>query len=84
MQSVYYLNTNEINNEFINAIKLLFTGKNIEITVTEVPEETEYLLGNKANSKRLLKSVENINNGLNLKDLNLDQLKKQISEKTIN
>jgi len=76
MQSIYYLNTNEIDNEFISAIKTLFSGKNIEITITEVPDETEYLLSNKANSKRLLKSIENINKGINLKVLDLEQIKK--------
>jgi hypothetical protein len=76
MQSIYYLNTNEINNEFLNSLKTLFSGKNIQITVTEVPDETDYLLSNKANSKRLLKSVENINKGLGLKELDLEQLKR--------
>ncbi len=81
MQSVYYLNTNEINNDFINVIKLLFTGKNIEITITEVPDETEYLLNNNANSKRLLKAIDNINKGINVNEINLELLKKQIDEK---
>ncbi len=81
MQSVYYLNTNEINNDFINVIKLLFTGKNIEITITEVPDETEYLLNNNANSKRLLKAIDNINKGINVNEIDLEHLKKQIDEK---
>ena len=83
MHSIYYLNTNELNSKFIETIKLLFSGKNIEITITEVPDETEYLLKNETNSKRLLHSVENIHKGLNLNELDLGQLKKQIDEKVI-
>ncbi len=43
MNAVYYLNTNEINENFINSVKSLYKDKNIEIIINETQDETEYL-----------------------------------------
>ena len=83
MQSVYYLNTEEINIDFINSVKSLFSGKNIEITINEMIDETDYLLKSKKNAQRLLKSVDNINKGKNLEEIDIEFLKRQIDEKII-
>ncbi len=65
MYSTYRLNANELNNNFLDGLKEMFKDKNIEITVTEY-EETEYLLGNDANKKRLLEAIDNVNSRKNL------------------
>jgi len=81
MQSVYYLNTGELNLDFLQTIKMLFDNKNIQITINECIDETEYLMQSPANAKRLMQSVNNINNGKNLVEMDINQLKKMAYEK---
>ncbi len=73
MYTVYRLNANELNNQFIEALKTLFKDKDIEITVSEV-DETAYLLQSKANRERLLQAVQHINDQQNLIEVPLDML----------
>jgi hypothetical protein len=61
MQTVYHLRTNELDNQFLEALKTLFKDKTIEIIVTEV-DETAYLLHLDANRERLLQAIEHVNN----------------------
>jgi antitoxin YefM len=65
MQTVYHLRTNELDNQFLEALKTLFKDKTIEIIVTEV-DETAYLLHSDANRERLLQAIKHVNNGDNL------------------
>ncbi len=43
MYTVYRLNVNELNNQFVEILKMLFRDKEIEIVVSEI-DETAYLL----------------------------------------
>jgi len=65
MYTTYRLNVNELNNNFIKAVKQLFKDKDIEITVTDF-DETEYLLSSPENKKRLLEAIDDVNNRRNL------------------
>jgi len=67
MQTVYRLRANELNQQFLDALKTLFEDKEIEIIVTEV-DETAYLMQSEANRKRLLEAVEAVAYGRNLSD----------------
>jgi antitoxin YefM len=67
MQTVYRLRANELNQQFLDALKTLFEDKEIEIIVTEV-DETAYLMQSEANRKRLLEAVEAVTYGRNLVD----------------
>jgi len=58
MYSVYRLNVNELNSQFIESLKALFKPKDIEIIVSEI-DETAYLLQSEANRQRLLQAIEN-------------------------
>ncbi|MGC8493008.1 MAG: hypothetical protein ACP5SH_14860 [Syntrophobacteraceae bacterium] len=73
MNSVYRLNANELDEKFIQSLKALFKDKDIEIVVSEV-DETAYLLRSGANKERLLKAIENIENGENLVEAQMDDL----------
>lgn len=73
MQTTYRLNANELNDQFLDALKSLFRDKEIEIVVSEV-DETTYLLQSEANRKRLMESIENINLGKNLVEISPDML----------
>ncbi|MCA9997904.1 MAG: hypothetical protein KDE56_19225 [Anaerolineales bacterium] len=62
MQTVYRLNADELNNQFLEALKTLFKDKEIEIVVTEV-DETAYLFQSEANKQRLLSAIQNVKQG---------------------
>ncbi len=73
MHTTYRLYANELDSDFIEALKTLFKDKEIEIIVSEV-DETAYLLQSEANKKRLLQAVQNIDNQQNLVEVSLDKL----------
>ena len=63
MTTSLHLNVNELTPEIIQAIKLAFKNKNIEIVISEVKDETEYLVSNSANKVHLEKSLAEIESG---------------------
>lgn len=73
MQTVYRLNANELDTQFLEALKLLFRDKTVEIVVTTL-DETDYLIKSEANHKRLKEAIENVNKGTNLVTVDLDAL----------
>lgn len=86
MQTMYRLHTSELDERLLNAIKLLFEDKVIEIKVTDTGfveqngvsegeskmDETAYLLRSPANRKYLLEAIEYINRGQPLIEANFD------------
>jgi antitoxin YefM len=75
MELTYRLNANELNEEFLNTIKKLYKGKELEVTVQVKEDETEYLLKSEANRTQLLKAVKDVKNRKNLRALNMEKLK---------
>lgn len=73
MQTVYRLNANELDENFLAGLKATFKDQEIEIIVYGV-DETAYLMASAANRSRLLQAVENIKQRTNLVEINLDQL----------
>lgn len=73
MVTTYRLRADELDQDFIEALKTLFKDKEIEIIVSEV-DETAYLLQSEANKERLLQAVQNINNQQKLVEVPLDDL----------
>ena len=80
MQTTYYLNTAELDTNFLDSLKNLFPNKKIEITVVESSDETDYLFENPANKDHLVKAAENVNSGNNLQEMDLKMLKQLIDE----
>lgn len=78
MYSLYRLNTDELSNDFVDALKRLFPHKTIEISVCEsegaASDETTYLLADPANRLRLLEAIENVANRRDLVTVKLDDL----------
>lgn len=70
MYTTYRLHINELDTNFIEALKVLFKDKEVEIIVSEI-DETAYLFQSVANKQRLLQAVENINNQENLVEVTL-------------
>ncbi|GHV94491.1 hypothetical protein AGMMS50293_08110 [Spirochaetia bacterium] len=60
------LNTKELKADFITAIRDIYPNRDIEITVRETADETDYLLQSPANRERLLNVIDNIERGQNL------------------
>ncbi|WP_293333202.1 hypothetical protein [Microcoleus sp. CAWBG58] len=73
MSTVYRLKASELDRNFLEKIKAIFGDKEIEIIVTEF-DETAYLLKSESNKNRLLKAVENVKDGQNLVEVNLQDL----------
>lgn len=73
MYTTYRLHADELDADFIEALKTLFKGKEIEIIVSEV-DETAYLFQSEANKTRLLQAAHNIETGQNLVDVSPDDL----------
>lgn len=73
MVTTYRLQANDLDQNFVDALKTLFKDKEIEIIVNEV-DETAYLFQSEANKVRLLQAVQNIHNQENLVEVELDRL----------
>ena len=80
MQTTYNLQTSELDISFITSIKNLYENKKIEITVSEIIDETKYLLQNPINRAKLLQAVNNIETNKNMSEINFDQIKSLINE----
>jgi antitoxin YefM len=63
MTTTYKLNAKELSEEVIKSIKEAFKDKDIEITVTDTIDETDYLLSTEANKKHLYKSIDDLEEG---------------------
>lgn len=63
MTTTYRLNSKELSEEIIRSIKEAFKDKDIEIVVSDLVDETEYLLSTEANKKHLYHSIEELEKG---------------------
>lgn len=71
MYAVYKLRAEELDQRFLDTLKVQFQDREIEIAVCEVADtaedETAYLLRSPANRERLLRAIENVDQGRDLK-----------------
>ncbi len=65
METIYQLNADDLNDDFLEGLKASFKHKEIEIVVYE-RDETAYLLRSPANRARLLQAVAEIEQNRNL------------------
>jgi antitoxin YefM len=65
METIYQLNADDLNEDFLEGLKTSFKHKEIEIVVYE-RDETAYLLRSPANRSRLLQAVADVEQNRNL------------------
>ena len=65
METIYQLNADDLNEDFLEGLKASFKHKEIEIVVYE-RDETGYLMRSAANREHLLKAVADIEQNRNL------------------
>ncbi len=65
METIYQLNADDLNEDFLEGLKASFRHKEIEIVVYE-RHETAYLLRSPANREQLLKAVADIEENRNV------------------
>lgn len=74
MQSTYRVRADELTDDFVQALKVAYRDKEIEIVVSDVVDETDYLLSTEANREQLLGAIKDIEAGENLTSFSLDNL----------
>jgi len=74
MNSVYRLRSDELTPEFINLLKNSYPHKEIEITINEVMDETDYLRSSSANRLHLENAIKNVEAHTNLVSVSLEEL----------
>jgi antitoxin YefM len=65
MQSVHRLKASELDDRFLESLKVQWGDREIEIVISEA-DETAYLMRNQANRQSLLKAVSDIEQRHNL------------------
>ena len=63
MITTYRIHVNELTPDLVDSIKSAFKDKIVEITVSDILDETDYLLANEANRKSLEKSIQQAESG---------------------
>jgi antitoxin YefM len=73
MTSTFELNANELNADFLKAIKQLFKNRTIRLTIDVDMDETEYLLQSEANKNHLMQALKNARSGKVI-EIDIDQM----------
>lgn len=78
MYTIYKIKANELDSDFLEALKILFKDREIEISVCESTknqeDETSYLLNSPINKEHLLKAIDNVDQNRDLVTIDLNQL----------
>ncbi len=81
MTTTFELHADELDSNFVKALKTLFKNRNLKITVDADMDTTEYLLSNPANREHLLRSIEQAERG-EVIHVSWEELEQMIHEKS--
>ena len=79
MYATYTLTKDELNFEFIENLKKLITGNQVQLSI-ESYDETEYLMRLPKNREFLLKAIDNVENGGKLITVPIEEIERLINE----
>jgi hypothetical protein len=82
MYTTYHLKEDELNEDFLKAVKKLFRNKKLTITVAEELDETEYLLSNPANKTHLVQSINQVNESKLVSFDSVEDIQKKLNQWT--
>ena len=78
MYAIYKLRADKLDQNFLDALKQQFKDSEIESAISEAADsaedETAYLLRSPANRERLLKAIDNVAHGRDLKTVDLGDI----------
>jgi len=74
MLSTYRVRADELTDDFVKALKVAYRDREIEITVSDIVDDTEYLLSTEANRDQLLGAIKDIQSGDGIVSFSLDSL----------
>ena len=81
MDTLLRMKAEEIDNSIVEFIKSSFRGKKIALHIYEdTLDETDFLLANSTNKRRLLESIDNVKNNVNLKELDFADIQSILNE----
>ena len=81
MDTLLRMQAEEINSSLIDFIKSSFKGKKIALHIYEdTMDETEFLLSNKSNKKRLFDSIASVKNNINLKEIDFADIESILND----
>ena len=81
MDTLLRMNAEEIDISLVEFIKSSFKGKKIALHIYEdILDETDFLLSNSSNKKRLLESIKNVKNNKNLKQIEFSDIQSILND----
>ena len=66
METIFHLNSSEIDSKFWKVVKQLFENKDVEISIKTTDDETDFLLSDPATKQKLIKAIKNVEENKNL------------------
>ncbi len=85
MNTIFQMNTSELDEKFLAVIKALFRSKTIEISIRDVHDEmdeTEYLMSSEVNKQRLQSAIDYIEEGKDLVSFSAEEFERLVNEKS--
>jgi hypothetical protein len=79
MHAVYTMTKDELNYEFLDNLKKIITGNEIQISI-ESYDATQYLMKSENNLKHLKEAIQNAENRINLVEVPFDDILKVANE----
>ena len=83
METVFKLKAKDLDKSFIDSVRNLFKDHEIEISIKQVQDETDYLLNSPENKRDLLEAINDIKKNKNLIRLTAQEFE-ELTEKLLN
>lgn len=85
MNTIFQMNTSELDEKFLAGIKTLFKSKTIEISIRDIHDEmdeTEYLMSSVVNKRHLQSAIDYIEEGKDLVSFSAEEFERLVDVKS--